>query len=147
MVADNAKWFRVSLRVMGDGFDPMSLAEQLGLTPDVVGIKGQRRVGKNGREYAPYETNIWCHEVKVSSDTSFDGQIRLLFQQLGNRVDQLRALSATNGVEAEVFCGFSSGSGQGGDIIQPGTLKLLADTGLSLSLDLYPPDVLGAKET
>jgi len=40
-----------------------------------------------------------------------------------------------------LFCGFSSGNGQGGDTLRPETLKLLVDAGLSLTLDLYPPTI------
>jgi hypothetical protein len=50
-------------------------------------------------------------------------------------------LSATEGVDAELFCGFGSANGQGGDTLQPATLKLLGDAGLSLTLDLYPPTI------
>jgi len=124
---------------MGDALDPTPLENLLGLQPDTVGIKGQPRMGKQGRQYAPYETNLWSYRETSSSEIGFDQQIQSLFSRLGHRVSELQRLSATEGVDAGLFCGFGSGNGQGGDTLRPETLKLLVDAGLSLTLDLYPP--------
>lgn len=144
---ENEKWFSVSLFIMGDGIDPAALEGMLGLAPDTVGIKGQARAGKNGRTYSPYETNAWTHRVTASSELGFDEQIQLLFHRLGDRKALLRDLCLEDGVDAGLFCGFGSGNGQGGDTIHPNTLRLLAGTGLSIRLDLYPPDADGQEET
>ena len=141
MLDEDAKWFAVSLRITGDALDPTQLESSLGLQPDIVGIKGQPRMGKHGRQYAPYETNLWCYGEATSSEIGFDQQIQNLFARLGHRVVELRRLSATAGVDAELFCGFGSGNGQGGDTLRLETMKLIVDAGLSLSLDLYPPDI------
>ena len=141
MLDDDTKWFAVSLFIMGDALDPTPLENLLGLQPDTVGIKGQPRMGKQGRQYAPYETNLWSYQEGSSSGIGFDQRIQSLFARLGHRVSELQRLSATEGVDVELFCGFSSGNGQGGDTLRPETLKLLVDAGLSLTLDLYPPDI------
>jgi|GEM_PF-1610545 len=147
MSDEDPKWFRVSLSIWGDGIDPKSLEALLGLVPDIVGIKGEARMGKNGRRYAPYETHHWLHRLDVSPEVGFDEQIRLLFDTLGSNRDNLRELCNQEGVIAELFCGFSSGNGQGGDTISSGTLKRIADTGLDLSWDLYPPSLDAAEDT
>lgn len=141
MLDEDAKWFAVSLRITGDALDPTQLEGLLGLKPDLLGIIGQPRMGKQGRQYAPYETNLWSYREGSSSEIGFDQQIQSLFERLGHRVSELQRLSATEGVEVELFCGFSSGNGQGGDTLRPETLKLLVDSGLSLTLDLYPPTI------
>ena len=41
--------------------------------------------------------------------------------------------------EVALFCGFSSGNGQGGFTLNPELLARLAVFGVELSLDLYPP--------
>jgi hypothetical protein len=141
MLDEDTKWFAVSLRITGDALDPTQLESLLGLKPDILGIRGQPRHGKHGRLYAPYETNLWSYQEGVSSGICFGQRIHSLFERLGDRVSELRRLSATDGVDVELFCGFSSGNGQGGDTLRPETLKLIVDAGLSVTLDLYPPDV------
>jgi len=141
MLADDAYWFAVSLRLSGDGFDPEKLESLLGVAPDYLGLKGQPRRGKDGREYAPYKTNLWTHCVPAPKGVGFDDQIQMLFTSLEGRLDILRELAFRQDVDAELFCGFGSGNGQGGDTLRPETLKLLVDAGLSLTLDLYPPTI------
>lgn len=141
MLDEDAKWFAVSLRITGDALDPTKLEGLLGLKPDLLGIMGQPRMGKQGRQYPPYETNLWICREGSSSEIGFDQRIQSLFERLGHRVSELQRLSATEGVDVELFCGFSSGNGQGGDTLRPETLKLLVDSGLSLTLDLYPPTI------
>ena len=52
MLDDDAKWFAVNLRISGDALDPTQLEPLLGLKPDILGIMGQPRMGKQGRQYA-----------------------------------------------------------------------------------------------
>ena len=141
MLAEDDKWFSVSLRIMGDTVDPTKLEGLLGVQPDTLGIMGQPRMGKQGRHYAPYETNFWSYREGSGPEIGFDQKIQNLFALLGSEVSALQRLSATEGVEVDLFCGFGSGNGQGGDTIQPQTIKLLADAGVSLTLDLYPPTI------
>lgn len=141
MLEEDAKWFAVSLRIMGDPFDPSQLEGQLGLTPDLMRIKGQLRVGRDGQPLAPYRTNFWSYREESDSGIGFDQQIRSLFARMGPRVSVLRQLAATDGLDVEIFCGFGSGNGQGGDTLLPDTMRLLVDSGISLGLDLYPPDI------
>ena len=147
MADDDEKWFRVSLRLFGDTLDPVEVSELLQISADTIGIKGVARTGKNNRTYAPYETNFWLYCSRADSGIGFDEQIRSLFEILGDRVEQLRTLLRNPEIEGELFCGFSSVSGQGGDTIRTTTLKRAADAGLALSLDLYPPGIADEEES
>ena len=139
MLSEDEKWYAVSLRLCGDSLDPTNVERLTGLSPTTVGLKGEKRRGKQGREYAPYETNIWVYSLRAPNDACFEDQLHALFASLGPRRTALKALCSMPGIEGEIFLGFSSGNGQGGDTISPNILALIADTGLSLSLDLYPP--------
>jgi hypothetical protein len=139
MPVEHEKWYSVSLRLLGDNLDPVRIEELIGLRPTTIGLKGQKRSGKQGREYAPYETNVWVYRHLSADTSSFEDQLRALFALLGPKRSALKAACSTPGIEGDVFLGFSSGDGQGGDIISPEILALIADTGLSLTLDLYPP--------
>ena len=133
----------MSLRICGDALDPHQVEELLGLATSTLGVKGCARLGKNGRHYAPYETNLWVHTWNSGSDVGFNEQIETLFEALADRAKELRKLCHTEGITGELFCGFSSGNGQGGDSISPGNLRRVADAGLFLTLDLYPPCLEG----
>lgn len=141
MLGEDDKWFRVSLRIFGDTLDPTTVENLLGLPAENVGIKGQPRLGKNGRKYSLYETNLWTHSSPLSSDVCFEEQMQGILDALGTRVARLKELLEEEGIDGEFFCGFGSGGGQGGDSISAATLARLADAGLSLTLDLYPPTV------
>ncbi len=146
MLEDDKKWFRVCLRLYGDSLDPHSISRLLGITADTIGLKGVARVGKNNRTYAPYRTNIWNYDSKRHHEVGFEEQINSIFGALGDKVGLLSEILDTPGVDGELFCGFGSGNGQGGDVITPATLRQIADAGLSLSLDLYPPSIPDNKE-
>lgn len=141
MLSEDEKWYAVSLRLCGDGLDVTRVEGLIGLSPTTIGLKGQTRKGKQGREYAAYETNIWVYSHDAANTSCFDDRLRDLFGLLGSRRSALKALCTIPGIEGEVWLGFGSGNGQGGDTISPQVLALIADTGLSLSLDLYPPTV------
>lgn len=141
MLPEDAKWHKVSLRLFGDGLDPAKVEGLIGLRPTNVGIKGKRRKGQQGREYAAYESNLWVYSHDAPETSCFEEQLRELFALLGQKLSVLKTLCSTPGIEGELFLGFSSGSGQGGVTLLPETLSLIADTGLSLSFDLYPPTV------
>lgn len=139
MPDDDEKWFSVSLILTGDALDPTTVEGALGLPADQVGIKGEKRKGKNGRLYAPYETNLWVHRHCSASNVPFESQIEALFSRLGSRWSVLKEYCKSENVCGELFLGFSSENGQGGDTLSASTLLRIAETGLSLCLDLYPP--------
>lgn len=145
MLAEDERWFRVSLRLFGDALDPVSVEAVLGLKPSIVGLKGQPRQGNAGRVYAPYETNVWIYRHDAPDDMPFEDQLAGLFSLLGSKTAELKRLCKSDGVEGDVFLGFSSGDGQGGDTLSPVVLSQIADVGLSLCLDLYPPVVQDSK--
>jgi hypothetical protein len=135
------RMFSVSLRLSGDGLVPSRLNDELGLTAEIIGLKGEPRKGLNGRHYAPYETHLWVYSLPEGEQEGFEEPIGRLFTLLGDRgVQRLQALAAQEDVEAELLCGYSSMSGQGGCSLAASTLKKIADSGLALTLDLYPPE-------
>ena len=140
MLSEDEKWFAVSLRFVGDGLDPTKLEALLGVAPTTVRIAGQKWSGKQGRSYGPARTNIWSYRSPTPSHLGFEEQIQSLLQKFSHCQDAIRQLAQSDQVEAEIFCSYSSGSGQGGDTLSAQTLAHMAGLGLSLSLDLYPPD-------
>ncbi|OUC11925.1 MAG: hypothetical protein B0A82_24780 [Alkalinema sp. CACIAM 70d] len=124
---------------MGDGLPVEEIELRLGLASSSFGRKGEHLRG-NPR-YAKYPINVWVSKYLVNSDVPFEEQIAGLLDTLEPKADALKELLSLPDVEGELFLGFSSGNGQGGAIFSPELLKRIAEYGLSLSLDLYPPNI------
>ena len=75
----------------------------------------------------------------VNSDVPFEEQITGLLDVMEPKLGALKEILSLPGIEGELFLGFGSGNGQGGAIFSPELLRRVADCGLSLGLDLYPP--------
>jgi hypothetical protein len=137
MLSEYVKWYRVSLRLLGDGL-PMNEIEaeieaKLGLVASHVGRKGEPN--HRGRKHL---SNIWMWRYPAESNVEFEEQIAGLLDVLEPKVTALKAILALPEVEGELFLGFGSSSGQGGAFFTPELLKRIADCGLSVLLDLYP---------
>jgi hypothetical protein len=134
--SDHEKWNRVSLRLLGDNLPVEDIQERLHLMPGRIGKKGDYlNPQRQGRKYS---TNLWVSEYLTSAETSFSEQISMLLDILEQRIDELREILSLPNIEGEIFVGFSSGNGQGGDYLPHDLLQRIVNCGLSLSLDLYP---------
>jgi hypothetical protein len=122
---------------MGDALPVEEVESRLGLTPVSFGRKGDHLHGD--RRYARYQTNVWVSKYLFNSNVPFEEQISGLLDLLEPKRGSLKELLSLPDVKGELFLGFSSGNGQGGTNFSPELLKRVADYGLSLSLDLYPP--------
>jgi hypothetical protein len=112
MLDDNQKWYRVSLRFLGDDLDIAAVTRALGLKPDVVGRIGEH-IGGNPR-CATYDTNVWVYRYTDDDGLTFNEQLSGFITRLEGRGDSVRELAARPSVTAELFLGFSSGNGQAG---------------------------------
>jgi hypothetical protein len=135
-LSEDGKWYRVSLRLMGDGLPVDEIESRLGLAPSSFGLKGEHLHGDS--RYAKYQTSIWVSKYLVNSDIPFEDQIAGLLDVIEPKLELLKELLSLPGVEGELFLGFGSRTGQGGASFSPELLKRVATCGLSLSLDLYP---------
>jgi Domain of unknown function (DUF4279) len=138
-LTEDRKWYRVSLRLLGDLLPVDKIQEKLHLDSALIGKKGEHR-GNNPR-YAKYETNMWVSAYLTSSDVPFEQQISLLLDALEPRIEILREILLLPGIEGNLSLGFSSGNGQGGDYLSGDLLQRIVNCGLSMKLDLYPPSL------
>ncbi|OCQ99990.1 hypothetical protein BCD64_02600 [Nostoc sp. MBR 210] len=128
MLSEDEKWYRVRLRLVGDNLSIKEIEVKLGL-------KTSRRLrDKNSTHY-------WISESLTDSDVSFEEQITLMLNILEPRIKALKEILSLPSIEGDLFLGFSSGNGQGGAFLSTELLRRIADCGLALTLDLYPPTV------
>ena len=135
-VTKDGKWYRVSLRLMGDRLPIEDLDIRLGLASSSFGIKGEQ-LSDNPRSET-YRTNVWVSEYLTESDVPFEEQITTLLDALQPKATALKEILSLPNVQGELFLGFSSANGQGGAEFSPELLGRIAECGLTLSLDLYP---------
>lgn len=124
---------------MGDSLPVDEIEARLGVVPEIIARKGERH-NDHPRSYI-YGTNLWVWKYPVSSDVPFEEQIMGLLDLLEPKVSALKEILSLPEVKGELFLGFGSGNGQGGAFFSSELLKRIAERGLSLSLDLYPPSI------
>jgi Domain of unknown function (DUF4279) len=139
VLPEDQKWYRVSLRLLGDSLPVDSIQEKLHLVPSRIGRKGEYRDGNPQR--ANYNTNLWVSGYLTSSDVPFEEKISLLLDILESNVESLQEILSLPDVEGSLFLGFSSSNSQGGSYFSHHLLQRIVNCGLSITLDLYPPSI------
>jgi hypothetical protein len=127
---------------MGDNLPVEEIESRLDIPAGSFGRKGEHLQGNPRR--AKYHTNVWASKYLTDSDVPFEKQITCMLDALEPKLGALKEMLSLPSVEGELFLGFGSENGQGGAEFSPALLRRIADYGLSLGLDLYPPS--GAAE-
>ena len=133
---EDRKWSRVGLRIVSDKTEPAHISKHLGLEPTRTHLKGSLR---SAHHKAVWPSSLWLLNSPLSDQNGMAEHIRYFLDLLEPRVYVLEALTAT--CEIDLFCGFSSGNGQGGFVLDPHTLSRLAALKVPIVFDLYPPSV------
>lgn len=134
-------WSNAGLRVYGEMVVPEKVEAALGLQATRAHVKGQLR--KNGKDR--WGNSLWFFESPLGKNRGLNDHLAWLLDHLESKISVLNTLSQSHRVD--LFCGFSSGSGQGGFVLDTSTLARLGRLGVPLVLDLYPPSAEeGAEE-
>ncbi len=131
------RWYSATLRLFGDSLDLEDAREQLPSASVQLSRKGDHI--QNNPRFAKNRTNICLVSFGKSSAEPWEPRLLRLLETaepLSGWLAHVRNL----GVTTEVFLGYSSETGQGGGGISAETLSRIAALGLSLDLDLYPPE-------
>ncbi len=133
---EDRKWSRVGLRIVSDKLEPANISKQLSLKPTRTHLKGSLR---SAHHKAVWPSSLWLLNSPLSDQNDMADHIKYFVGLLEPRVYALEALTAN--CEIDLFCGFSSGNGQGGFVIDPHTLSRLAALKIPVVFDLYPPSM------
>lgn len=129
------KWSEAALRISGDTLHPSHVSASLGLEATQSGIKGERF---SPRHNALRRTSFWILKSPLGNYRPLEEHLNWLLDVLEPKCDLL--ISIRSKWKTEFFCGFSSENGQGGVTLDLILLGRLARLGISLVLDLYPPE-------
>lgn len=115
--------------------DPEAITHLMGVQPNFGAKKGTRR--KNGARTVAQRLGVWTYGLTEgpSGEWELDDAIVALLDRLPADLNIWRDLARTH--RMDVFCGLFMGADNQGTILQPGTLRLLADRGLHVDVDIY----------
>ena len=131
---DNRKWSLAGLRIFGDTLPPEAIGPTLGLAATRMHLKGELLSPKHK---AVRRKSSWHLDSPLPDDSNMVDHLKWLLDSLEPKRDVVKELCKQ--YEVDFFCGFSSGHGQGGFTLDTVTLARLAELGVPLALDLYPP--------
>ena len=126
---------RATFRLNGDELRPDEINKILGLEPTSSGLKGERF---STRHNGVRRTSFWLLQSPLDASQPLEEHLEWLLDRLEPKTDSIKSL-----VEkwyGDFFCGLFSEDLQGGATIESGLLRRLAQMGIPLVLDLYPPE-------
>ena len=133
----NEKWSRASLRVFGDTLQPDRIGAMLGLESTLSHLKGERVSTRND---AVRRTSLWLLQCPLDDHLPLQAHLIWLLDLVEPKAELINLIGQDYSVD--FFCGFSSENGQGGAEFDRGLLRRLANLGVPLILDLYPPQAI-----
>lgn len=127
----------VSIRVAGDLLDPSEISRLFGVSPKFAARKGE--IIRRGSRAMPHRVGIWTYGLteEPSPEWELDDAIGALIARLPADLAVWQELGER--FKLDIFCGLFMGTDNQGAVIAPYTLKLLAERGLTLDLDIYGP--------
>lgn len=133
---NSEKWARASLRIFGENLVPEDISSSLNLAPTQTHLRGQR---KSERVSVVWKHSMWLLQSPLGTEEEVPRHLEWLLGELERCATVLKELSTK--FEIDFFCGFSSENGQGGFTLNAELLRRLANLGIPVTLDLYPPQV------
>jgi Domain of unknown function (DUF4279) len=134
-VKDDSRWSKASFCIFGETLQPDDINRDLGLQATNSGLKG-RRQSKYPRA-RPLRTSIWMLDSPLDDHLSLQDHLNWLLDALEPKLNVVHGIARQ--YDSKLICGYSSESEQGGCTFDVALLDRLANLGVPLVLDLYPP--------
>ena len=139
---ERLKWSKASFRILGDTLEPDEVSGILGLQPTRSGRRGERMSPSSSKTLL--RKSVWILQTPLSDQAPLQDHLEWLLDTLEPKRDAIGEF--TKQYETDFFCGFSSENGQGGCTFESSLLARLANLGVPLVLDLYPPGPIGVED-
>ncbi|SRR6266496_2820174 len=133
----DVKWSKAMLRIFSETIQPSEIGKLLGLEATKAHVKGSLRSPRKNE--AVWPTSFWSLKSRLSDHSDMTDHIRYILDLLEPRIQALQHLAGDS--QIDLLCGFSSGSGQCGFVLDPATLSRLAALKIPVTFDLYPPSI------
>ena len=134
--SENEKWSSAAFCADSETLSPDQMESIIGLQPTRSHRIGEPRSKLTKR--GVYNRHYYSIQSTISDGEPLDAHIEEILSVLEPRMDNVKRLASQ--ASLCLFCGFSSGNGQGGFSLSPHLLSRLARLGVEVVLDLYPPE-------
>jgi hypothetical protein len=128
-----------TLRVIGADLDPSEISHLLGCVPTRSHRKGEDLRKLQAKLPNVACAGLWALEARAMAPGNVNQQIGELLASVTTNPSVWDALA--NRYQLSVFCAWFMEGGNEGEDISAETLRALSDRRITLSLDVYGPDV------
>lgn len=128
------KWATATLRIHSRTLNAQKISALLRTEPTGAKVMGERLSSHNPSS-AIAEAHLWRLESGLTSNRPLEEHIEKLVEFIEQKLPTFNELMKE--CESDLFCGYSSESGQGGFILESKMLKRLAAVHVDLVLDIY----------
>jgi hypothetical protein len=126
----------VTLRIFGDSLVPDEVTALIGVEPTRAHAKGDRHIGKDGREYAKRRIGMWQLRAPKGSE-SFESRVVDLLSLLPNPGTVWEVINQQ--FESDLSVGYFMERTNEEFLITAKVVNALATRGIALYLDIYDP--------
>jgi hypothetical protein len=127
-----------TLRIIGSDLEPERITAILGGEPTRAERKGQEIVSADGKRTRLARFGHWRREAEATQPSDINAQVKQLLNGLTKDLSVWHSL--TKQFKVDIFCSWFMNESNEGEDINPETLLLLGERGISLGLDIYAPD-------
>ena len=136
----NTYRFKLSLRCWHETMAPAEICDLLGMEPAIRRRAGQERRTPRGNKAGGTLSSSYCSfELSEGNDAELSDELKKWNGRLLGRSESIREFHKGGG-RMEYFVGLFI-DGNSGFELEPEVAGSLAELGIKLSLDIYPPDV------
>ena len=128
------KWGKASLRIHSTVMDVKSITNVLQTEPTQAAKKGSLMSPRNPKS-AVFEANMWVLDSRLESDHSIEDHINNLLEFIERKLPYIKELMEN--CQFDLFCGYSSDSGQGRICLEAEMVKRLTVIPVDLIFDIY----------
>ena len=128
---------KASLRLFTNEASIEFISKSLCLIPSTQHVRGEP-VSKRSAASGVYTYSVWIFDSRLPDSANIHDHLTSLVELLESKHEALDTIRGRT-TAVDIFCMFSSESGQGSAEMDSCLLRRLADQRIDLVIDLYPP--------
>ena len=137
VIDPTAEEVHATFRLSHETLVPQDISNALELDPSHSHRKGDRNLGKEGREYTPYKIGVWTFSSKGKlASTDLNEHINWVLTKLDKKKEIIKEYQ-DNGFQSDVFCFWSAKCDNTCPGLSKESVKLLANLDLEIWIDVY----------
>lgn len=128
------KWATATLRIHSVVLNPEAISNALRTPPTNLALRGELMSPRNPKS-SKRERHLWALESSLGAESSLEDQIENMIEFIEKNLIIIKRLIKE--CEIDLFCGYSSSTGQGGICLEASIIKRLSAVPIDLVFDIY----------